>query len=136
MWTVTPNEVLKRWLPSSDEKPLDTDELLVTLTGDSIVVINSEISDLDSRIDSESNLLPLLKIQVSTMVQRAWNSDYSNFTSRSSGMGPFSEGFSKSEKAKQGIFMTPEEISKFTKASEFGGPISTDPNRANFRIGC
>jgi hypothetical protein len=134
MWTVTPNEVLKRWLPSSDEKPLDTDELLVTLTGDSIVVINSEISDLATRVDLESNLLPLLKIQVSTMVQRAWNSDYSTFTSRSSGMGPFSEGFSKSDKSRQGLYMTPEEVSKFSKSSSFG-PMSTDPNRPNFVIG-
>lgn len=137
-WNVEIEEVLKRWI---GEAPDEDDAVLETLITDAVVLIDLKVKNIDARLnpplpsEPESNLQTLLNMIVSTMVQRAYNSDYSTYTNESMTTGPFSQSYSKAADTKQGLYLLNEELELLRK-NESSEPsrisVIRNPARPNF----
>ena len=137
-WNVEIEEVLKRWI---GEVPDEDDSVLETLITDAVVLIDLKVKNIDERLNPEppkqpeANLQTILNMVVSSMVQRAYNSDYSVYTNESMTTGPFSQSYSKSDTSKQGLYLLNDEL-ELLKKSESSQPsriaVIKNPARPNF----
>lgn len=131
-WNVDVQEIIKRWV---GETPDSDDVLLTTLISDSVILIKQKVKNIDDRLITEPDLQTLLNIVVSKMVQRAYNSDYTGFTSVSNAVGPQSASYSKTvDEAKQGLYITVDELNSISggNTSDSRIRVLSNPPRPNF----
>ena len=136
-WTVEVEEVLKRWIGEEPESV----EMIETLISDATVLIDLKVKNIDQRlnpelpIQPEASLQTILNMVVSSMVQRAYNSDYSVYTNESMTTGPFSQSYSKTDSSKQGLYLLNDELELLRK-NESSEPsriaVVRNPARPNF----
>lgn len=127
MW-VTPEEVLNRWT-GTDDIPDENDITLATLIDDAEAVIALEVAGVSERLLDGTLDSRLLKMVVSNVVQRAWQSKQDGKLSYAYGSGPFNESGSYGN-TRRGIYLEPEERALITKKGTNAGAfmISLDNN--------
>ena len=132
MARVTEEDVISRWT-GTDDIPDETDTTLITLVGDAEALILKRYPNIQARIDN--NLLEerLVKMVVSSMVQRAYQSTLDGKNQYSYSSGPFSESGSYGSDSKRGLYLTEDEISLLSP-SESGKAFMTnmDTGASNF----
>ena len=138
-WTVDVEEVLKIWIGEEPESV----EKIETLISYAVVLIDLKVKNINERLNPEPPKQPEEKLQtilnmvVSSMVQRAYNSDYSVYTNESMTTGPFSQSYSKTDSSKQGLYLLNDELELLRK-NESSEPsriaVIKNPARPNFYV--
>lgn len=107
MELVTAEEVISRWT-GTDDVPSVEDVTLLTLIGDAEVVLIKEMATIPARLTAGTLEPRLVKIVLSGMIQRAYQSSHDNKSNFSFTSGPFSESATYQDK-KRGIYLTDDE---------------------------
>jgi len=131
---VSPTDVLNRWT-GTDDKPDTDDTVFTTLIEDAQVLIQTRFPNIQDRIDDNKLNTTLIKIVVSAMVQRAYQTIQNGLSSYSYGTGPFSESGSFSTPDKRGLYLTQDEIDLLTPnnlKSNKAFSINLDIHHKNF----
>lgn len=132
-WVVA-EDVISRWT-GTGEIPDDSDVTLLTLIGDAEALVLKRYPNIQARLDS--NLLEerIIKMVVSSMVQRAYQTTLDGKNQYSYSSGPFSESGSYGSDQKRGLYLTEDEISLLSP-SDTGKAFITnmDTGHSNFGI--
>lgn len=132
---VQPQDVLDRW--TGDDAPAVNDKILITLIDDAEILLEARFSNIAERIQNETLKDGILKIVVSAMVQRAYNSEPTNKASYSYTSGPFSEqGSYSGSSGEDGMSLTQKEIALLAPKGSLSRAFSVnmDTGHANFPI--